>query len=110
MSNFRQDSSVDLLKDFTPYPRWVLRSGKLSLEGTSVYLWFISHERGFTITKAHLLRSFPKLGESRYRTVMAELESRDLLRRERTRRTDGTRGPMDWCIRVPSPEEVEAWE
>lgn len=110
MANFRQHSSVDLLKDFTPYPRWVLRSGKLTPEATGVYLWFISHERGFTITKAHLLRSFPKLGESRYRTIIAELESRGLVERERTRRDDGTRGPMDWCVRVPPPEEVDAWE
>ncbi len=110
MSNFRQDPSVDLLKDFTPYPRWVLRSQKLTPEATGVYLWFISHERGFPISKAYLLRSFPKLGESRYRTIMAELESRKLVERERTRREDGTRGPMDWIIRVPSPEEVEAWE
>lgn len=109
MTDFVQDSSVELLKDFTPYPRWVLRSGKLTPEATGVYLWFISHEAGFAITKAHLLRSFPKLGESRYRTIMTELSGRGLVVRERTRRDDGTQGPMRWRVTVPSPAAVEAW-
>lgn len=110
MSTFEQDVSVELFKDFTPYPRWILRAGKLTPEATGVYLWFISHEKGFVITKAHLLRSFPKLGESRYRTLIAELESRDLVKRIPGRRADGTKAPMTWIIRVPSSDEVAAWE
>lgn len=108
-TEFVQDASIHVMKDFTPYPRYVLRSGLLSLNATSGYLWFISHEAGFVIRKTTLLRAFPDLGDTKYRNMMAELGWFNLAQHS----TDnGARGRIEhrYLIRWPTPEEVQQWQ
>lgn len=108
-TKFIQDGSVHTMKDFTPYPRYVLRSGMLSPTGTAGYLWFISHEIDYEIRKSALLRAFPKLGESKYRSLMKELGWFDLAK---LNTTNDERGWLvhEYLIRWPTPDEVSAWK
>lgn len=108
-TKFIQDGSVHTMKDFTPYPRYVLRSGMLSPNATAGYLWFISHEPEYDIRKLALLRAFPKLGEAKYRTMMAELRWFDLAQLYKDHDERG-RFTQTYLIRWPTPDEVQEWK
>lgn len=107
-TEYELDGSVYAMKDFTPYPRYVLRSGMLTTTGTAGYLWFISHDAGFVIRKTALLRAFPKLGETKYRGLMAELAWFNLAQHSSSNGPGG-RLVHRYLIRWPTPDEVAEW-
>lgn len=98
-----------LFSDFAPYPRWVLRSGKLTDKETSWYLWFLSHDEGYEITKDRIMAAFPGTKEHTYRVVMRGLDLKGLVTRSQKSRGRNSFERVDYVVHIPSPEEVDAW-
>ena len=98
-----------LFTDFTPYPRWVLRSGKMTPPETGFYLWFLSHDEGYEVTKDRIFEAFPGLKEHTYRVVMKGLDSKGLVKRSQQSRGRDSFARVEYVVHVPSPAEVEAW-
>lgn len=98
-----------LFTDFTPYPRWVLRSGKLTAEETGFYQWFLSHDEEYEVTKDRILEAFPGVSERTYRRVMTGLDTKGLVKRSQKSLGRDSFGRVEYVVHVPSPAEVEAW-
>ena len=94
-------------RNFTTLPNSLLQDASLSFEARGMLAFILSHPDDWEIQMSYIIKSSPAGRDKCYR-IVKELEQAAYLRKQASRRADGTLGPTEYtAYDTPLPENPE---